>query len=143
MEKFLDMLKNQNMNKKIDTNIFTQMLIDEEYLTEDGLQNCYFCDNEHFDIIRGGKDVYEYIANRIQSINSYDNADEHFKEVHQCGLLCNWLNFHGVPVFSNADEFPNLALLYCKNCGRILGIKLEKWYYPYCGFFDELQMNYF
>lgn len=138
MTNFISMLRKQCMDEKMNTEKFTQMLIDEEYLVNNQLQNCYFCDNEKFDIIQGGYDVYRYIQSRVEGIyKNHKLMEDSVEEIHYTGLLCNWLNFHGIPIFADADKFPDLALLYCKNCGRILGIKLDKWYYPYCGFFDD------
>lgn len=137
---FLELLKKQHSDKKINTELFMQMLTDEEYLSDEAIQNCFFCGNQGFDIVRGGEDVYEYIAYRMQGVELHDNIEYHFEEVHHLGLLCNWLNFHGIPIFADAEKFPDIALIYCKNCGQVLGIKLDKWYYPYCGYFDEVKM---
>ncbi len=140
MNEFMKMLKKQNVDGKIDTEKFTQMLIDEEYLVNGQLQTCYFCGNENFDIMVGGRDVYEYIGNRMQNIfTNNENTEKAEEEVHNLGLLCNWLNFHGIPIFKDAEKFPKLSLIFCKNCGRVLGIKLDTWYYPYCGYFDNVK----
>ena len=66
---FLELLKKQHSSKKINTELFMQMLRDEEYLLDEAIQNCFFCGNHGFDIVRGGEDVYEYIAYRMQGVN--------------------------------------------------------------------------
>lgn len=128
MNQFFQSLKEQVSDIKMNTEIFTQMLIDEEYIEGETLLTCFFCNKNHFDIMRGGKEVYEYIGNKIMGAS--------IEELHHLGLLCNWLNFYGVPIFADANRFPDLAILFCKDCGRILAVKLDKWYYPYCGYFD-------
>lgn len=137
MNQFFYTLKKQATNVKMNTEIFTQMLIDEEYIENNTLKTCYFCNRNHFDIMRSGKDVYEYIGKRMKD-NQYLHLKlkESIEEIHHLGLLCNWLNFHGIPIFADAEKFPDLAILFCSDCGRVLGIKLDKWYYPYCGYLD-------
>lgn len=115
---------------------FEKVLQDEEYINGNELKMCFFCNSESFDIISGGGDVYDYVGNRMQE--SISNIEE----CHHLGLLCNWLNFHGVPIFANREKFPNLKLLICKDCGQILGVYLDKWYFPYLGYVDTEEEIY-
>lgn len=130
MNEFFNRLKKYCVNPSEEE--FNNMLQDEEYLDSDKkiLNTCFFCNNDKFDIIKGGVDVYKYIGDKMES-------HEDIEEVHQLGLLCNWLNFHGIPIFANGEKFPNLQLLICKNCGKILGVYLDGWRFPYLGYLDN------
>lgn len=126
----------KHIKGKITDEEFKQYLQDEEYINDTIIDICYFCDNQSFDILKGGKDCYEYITNKMSHmIPAYKNDME---ETHYLGLLCNWLHSKGIPIFSNAKKYPELNIIICKCCGRILGVKLDKWYFPYLGYIDDI-----
>lgn len=125
-------------NGNITETEFQQFLEDEEYINNSKVNICYFCDNESFDILEGGKDCYDYIGNRMyKMVVNYENDIE---QTHHLGLLCNWLNKKGVPIFADAEKHPELNLIICKSCGRILGVKLDEWYFPYLGYMDDVNI---
>lgn len=130
MSKFLDYL-NKNC-KNLNSKEFKECLINEEYIENNVLKTCYYCKNESFDVFNSGIDVYDYLAKLMDKYTI--DVSSNLRNIHQFGLLCNWFHSKGVPVFAKANEHPNLSILICKNCGKILGVKLDKgldWEYPY------------
>lgn len=130
MSKFLDYLNNNC--KDLSSKEFKNYLIDEEYIEDNALKTCYYCENHSFDIFKSAIDVYKYLENLIDKYSRDINNNK--KNIHLYGLLCNWFHSRGIPVFAKAEEHPNLSVLICKNCGKIVGVKLNDdsdWEYPY------------
>ena len=130
MSKFLDYL-NKNC-KYLNSKEFKNFLIDEEYIEDNALKTCYYCENHSFDVFKSAVDVYNYLNELICKYSS--DIDNNKKNIHLYGLLCNWFHSRGIPVFAKAEEHPNLSVLICKNCGKIVGVKLNDdldWEYPY------------
>lgn len=130
MSNFLDYL---NVNyKNLSSKEFKESLIDEEYIEDNALKTCYYCENHSFDIFKSAIDVYEYLKNLINKYSSDVHKNE--KNIYEFGLLCNWFHSRGIPVFAKAKEHPNLSVLVCNHCGKIVGVKLNEgldWEYPY------------
>ena len=130
MSDFLDYL-NANC-KNLSSEEFKEFLIDEEYIEDNYLKTCYYCENDSFDMFKSAVDVYDYL-NELSFKYSRD-INNNKKNIHLYGLLCNWFHSKGIPIFANAKEHPNLSVLVCNHCGKIVGVKLNEgldWEYPY------------
>ena len=133
MSKFLDYLNDICVN--LNTESFKECLKDEEFIEDNLLTSCYYCEGISFDIIKSGVDCYDYLGNLMNKYST--DVNNNLYNIHLFGLLCNWFHSKGIPVFKDAQEYPNLSILICNDCGKIVGVKLDNfldWEYPYLKF---------
>lgn len=128
---FLENLETYYKGQVITEDIFKETLKDEEYLEDEYLKRCFCCENNNLETIIGSRDVYTKIL----------SANMLFKTTHYYGLLCNFLNNNGIPIFKGIDEYPNLKLTYCTKCGKPLRVFINKWRYPYLDYLNEPHSN--